>query len=134
MDDARFDAWTRRRFGRATGGLVASLLPLTHAPDTTAGRRHRHPRCKASETRCGKTCLPGTCCPGTACGEVNCACGRTIDGTGFCASTRILPVCAQCETHTDCANPAWRCVHISPEECGSAAITASCKVPCGFTG
>ena len=42
MDEARFDAWTRRRFGLGAGGLAASLLGVLGVNDTEGegkGRR-----------------------------------------------------------------------------------------------
>jgi hypothetical protein len=39
LDGTRFDAWTRRRFGMATGGALAGLLGLSQL-DSEAAKRH----------------------------------------------------------------------------------------------
>jgi len=44
MDDSRFDAWTRRRFGLATGGALATLFGLLDADDADASRKSRRRR------------------------------------------------------------------------------------------
>lgn len=49
MDESRFDAWTRRRFGLGAGGLAASLLSLAGAGETDSeakGKKGRNDRGK----------------------------------------------------------------------------------------
>ena len=48
MDASRFDAWTRRRFGRATGGGLAALFGLTRLDEAVTRNAHhrRHRRRK----------------------------------------------------------------------------------------
>ncbi len=129
MDDVRFDAWTRRRFGLATGGLVITLGGLARGEDATARRKRK--KCGKNKTRCGKTCVKGNCCPGKSCGP-QCACRKTVSGKRFCAGTGIMPVCEQCDSDADCSDITFRCVPTDPSVCGPV-ITASCVVPCGFT-
>ena len=41
MDGSRFDAWTRRRFGVAAGGLAGSFLPLAGWDDAEAKKKEK---------------------------------------------------------------------------------------------
>jgi hypothetical protein len=103
MDDSRFDGWTRRRFGLATGGLFAALFGVT-TTERTAAKHHRHhkpKRCTKTETTCGKKCVKGICCPGTDCSP-DCECRRAVEGDTFCFFTNSLVSCEQCESSTDC--------------------------------
>jgi hypothetical protein len=74
MDARRFDGWTRRRFGLATGSLFAALLGLGAIDATAAKHRHHHhqKRCE----RLGNTCGGKRPC----CGQLLCA--RTIMHAG----------------------------------------------------
>ena len=132
MDDARIDAWTRRRFGLAAGGLASAILRLALASDGAARKKHRHKRkkrCQPGQTRCGKTCVAGTCCPGNSCGEA-CSCGRTVEGGSFCYTTAFASICRQCDSSADCGAEGFQCVQT--DACGPS-VTALCFAPCGFT-
>lgn len=114
MTESRFDGWTRRRFGLATGGAVAANLGLT-AFDAMAGRRKkRKKRCRrlhqvcrqvdGTEKRCCKplTCTDETetvgeaaCCrffrtpcasDGQCCGTFKCRKVIGLSGNRCCAS------------------------------------------------
>ena len=67
MDGKRFDAWTRRRFGLAAGGLVTSLVALV-GPDvatTTAKDGNKKNNCKNLGQGCsngGKKKKKRKCC------------------------------------------------------------------------
>lgn len=67
MDETRFDAWTRRKFGLVTGGAIASLLGLAALPDTEdsveAAKRHRNNNKNRNRRRRKKQCrkLGETC-------------------------------------------------------------------------
>ncbi|MGH2615535.1 MAG: hypothetical protein ACRDJC_09875 [Thermomicrobiales bacterium] len=67
MDDFRFDAWTRRRFGLAAGGIAAAVLGIAPGTDTEARkkRRKKKTRCK----KLGDVCAGGKrkCCDNRAC-------------------------------------------------------------------
>ncbi|MGH2617060.1 MAG: hypothetical protein ACRDJC_17635 [Thermomicrobiales bacterium] len=66
MDSSRFDAWTRRRFGLATGGAVAVVLSLSTIDGAKAKKTKRKRRCKK---------LGGLCKPSgkrTCCGQLRC--------------------------------------------------------------
>ena len=69
MDDTRFDAWTRRRFGLAAGGLAATVLGLAGIEDAQT-RKKRKKRCK----RLGASCKSGgkrTCCGTLRCDRIS---------------------------------------------------------------
>lgn len=75
MDATRFDTWTRRRFGLATGSLFAAVVGLGPRDQTTAKHRHHHHKKKRCQKR-GDTCGGKRTC----CGELLCA--RTIMNPG----------------------------------------------------
>lgn len=55
MDDGRFDAWTRRRFGFGLGGTVAGLFALgatKEAEGKRNARRRRRKRCLKKNDFC----------------------------------------------------------------------------------
>jgi hypothetical protein len=104
VDESRFDAWTRRRFGMAAGGLLAALAGLGPGAATVAKKRKRK-KCKKRELTCGKHCAKGECCPGRqTCGE-QCLCATTIDGTTACMA-KVLLECPsaepECAANADC--------------------------------
>ncbi len=57
MDGSRFDSWTRRRFGLATGGALASILGIAALQDADA-KKHKNKN-KKKKKKCrklGQTC------------------------------------------------------------------------------
>ena len=57
MDGSRFDAWTRRRVGLATGGALASLLGLSLQQDVTAkNQKHNGKNTKKKCRKLGQSC------------------------------------------------------------------------------
>jgi hypothetical protein len=63
MDGSRFDAWTRRHFGLAAGGLAASLMWLAAFADTDAKKKKKKKKKKCKKL--GTGCTPGgkrKCC------------------------------------------------------------------------
>ena len=63
MDGSRFDAWTRRRFGLAVGGLAGSLLGIVGggSDDLAAKQKKKKKRCR----KLGQSCREGgkrACC------------------------------------------------------------------------
>jgi hypothetical protein len=97
VDGSRFDAWTRRRFGLAAGGLAGSLLALVHAgqDDVTATKKKK----KKKKKRCGR--LGAFCNPD---GKPGCCGGLTCDirffGTPFCC----VRGGESCETGHECCS------------------------------
>ena len=79
MDDAQFDGWTRRQFGRAGGGWLAALLGLAGAGAPVSAKpkhRRRHKRqkrhdpacCGAAGAECGTEATADCgCCEGLSC-------------------------------------------------------------------
>ncbi|MCC7021923.1 MAG: hypothetical protein IT338_03805 [Thermomicrobiales bacterium] len=65
MDGSRFDAWTRRRFGLAAGGLAASLLGLAGFEETEAKRKKK--RCKKLNKPCKPKGKKKRCCKKLSC-------------------------------------------------------------------
>jgi hypothetical protein len=67
MDASRFDAWTRRRFGLAVGGVAAALFGLAERGEVAAKKRHKKKkRCR----KLGDACTQGSkhkCCNGATC-------------------------------------------------------------------
>ena len=72
MDELRFDAWTRRRFGMAAGGSIATLFTPAATKDAVAtkNRKKRRKRCR----KLGRACQPGgkrTCCGKLKCDRIS---------------------------------------------------------------
>ena len=125
MDGSRFDAWTRRGFGLAGGGLALTLLGLARTEDVEAkkGKKGKKPkRCK----KVGTGCNPGSkrkCCKGAACQQVPSLggnrCCLTTDGapcispsnccSGFCLDDQCQPafckeITQPCLTNEECCS------------------------------
>jgi hypothetical protein len=99
MDDSRFDAWTRRRFGKAVGGGFASFIRLGPLAAVAALARPGTTRAK----RCinvRKPCNPegdrrrDRCCGHLRCGKLA---GR--NGDRCCR-----PLRAACRRESECCN------------------------------
>jgi hypothetical protein len=81
MDGSRFDTWTRRRVGRATGGLATALLglgllvgqraPLPAKSRKKKGKRRRLPFNAFGCLNVGRKCRgrDGLCCSGICAGK-----------------------------------------------------------------
>lgn len=99
MDGSRFDAWTRRRFGLAMGGLAASLRSAA-SPDNAEAKKNRKKRKKKKPCQTvGIACNVGgkrKCCSGLSC-ELN-AGGDT--SRTFCCQTVGNP----CGQLADCCD------------------------------
>ncbi len=67
MDGSQFDAWTRRGFGVAAGGLAGTLLAKSGIPGVEAGKKKKKKKCKKLNDACndGKK----KCCCGYECHE-----------------------------------------------------------------
>lgn len=106
MDDARFDAWTRRRLGLAATGLGLVAFGGARAHDA-AVKKKRH---KKKKKKCkGKTSGPVTCadfCPAEGAFAFH-----LFGGGDVCATGADPHDCVECETDGDCATvgPARMC-------------------------
>jgi hypothetical protein len=110
MDEARFDAWTRRRFGLAAGGFAASLLSLAETEDAQT-KKNRKKRCK----KLGQTCKAKTKTKGRkCCGDLSCDVTDPSNAKTRCCRKLDEP----CTDHEDC--------------CGASCCQPSgqCGFPC----
>jgi hypothetical protein len=127
MDGSQFDAWTRRRFGRAAGGVAGVLLARGGAPDAEAQKKRG---CK----KLGDSCKPGArrkCCKdqglqcrpddlgqhrccrkgGTSCSvasQAKCCSGECIGGLCACKTAGLA-----CDVDRRCCS--GRCVGFTCE-------------------
>jgi hypothetical protein len=151
MDVTHFDAWTRRRFGLAAGGLLSALFTLDLPMVTAKKKKRKKKRCSKHKRRCQGTCIkrsqccgdgdcpPGTFCCRGACASLDSPCEegglyacfseadggklrRSVEGDVYCTRTSDLPMCAQCESSDGCL-PDERCFSAS---CGDD-VTAVCR-------
>jgi hypothetical protein len=90
MDGSGFDAWTRRRFGRAAGAAAAALVGLSGLGETGAAAGGR---CRKVTRACSqrKPC----------CGDLTCG-GSVIREGRFCCRRGPL----RCRDSKDCCAPA----------------------------
>jgi hypothetical protein len=114
MDHTRFDAWTRRRFGLAAGGLAAMVLGLAGIEDAQTKKKRK--RCR----KLGRKCKPGG--KRKCCGKLNC------DATGFggelprvCCKTKGKP----CGDERDCCDGNGCCG--SPPVCSPTCVSDRAK-------
>ena len=115
MDAPRFDAWTRRRFGFATGGALALLSGM--APGTSGKnkkRKKRKKRCK----KLGQSCSTG--------GKRRCCSGFQCDATGF--DLQLPAVCClsagnRCNSPRDCCAGLGCCGVIGAEVCSETCFS-----------
>jgi hypothetical protein len=96
MDDSRFDVWTRRRFGLAMGGGIASLLGLSALDDARArkNKRKRKKRCKKLKQGCNPGGVKKSCCKGR---DLACAEFPNLSGNRCCRKAR-----GSCQDAEDC--------------------------------
>ena len=106
MDGSRFDAWTRRRFGGAVVGALATMLAAAAGQEAAAkshqrkGKRKRSkPRfrsrkCEPHRTSCNPRNERRLCCSPLACGQV------PELGGYHCCARRFQP----CTLDSDCCN------------------------------
>ena len=140
VDGEHFDTWTRRQFGRAATGLLASLTGLA-VVNVEAKKKHKkrrkkkrnaaalpvpspQPACASGQILCGSQCVTGTCCPGEACGP-SCQCGLTLEGDAFCFATDVRVTCDPCASSADCGT-GFRCRETTDCE----GISTRCFIAC----
>ena len=93
MDGSDFDAWTRRRFGLAAGGLAPFLIGALTLGDVAAKTKNKKKRCK----KLSQPCKPGgkrKCCGNLRCDLV----GLDSIQQTFCCRTEGK----SCSKETDC--------------------------------
>lgn len=119
MDGSRFDAWTRRRFGLAAGGLVGSFAGLFGiGEDDAKAKKGKKKRCRKLGQSC-KSSGKRACCKkkGLAClqaeggGSQCCRRGQaSCASDGQCCSGSCMDGLCQCKTNgMECAFDAFCC-------------------------
>jgi hypothetical protein len=105
MDEPRFDAWTRRRFGLAAGGLATVLFGLMHNDADAKKQRKNKKRCR----KLGRSCKPG----GThrCCGKLKCDRISFEDNPKTRCCRKLDQPCAENEDccASLCCSPAGQC-------------------------
>jgi hypothetical protein len=123
MDGSRFDAWTRRRFGLAAGGLAGALLGLVGRDDAVLSKKKgkKKKRCR----RAGQGCTSGKkrkCCKNLDCQSIEARggaklCCREVGGScsletqeccsGLCNGVECFCKTAggNCEFDANCCSP-----------------------------
>jgi len=96
VDGSRFDAWTRRQFGLAAGGMAASLLGLASLAETDAKKKKNKNKKKCRNL--GQTCdinkKNQQCCKNNQ----DCAQVQGLGSSNFCCK----PQNSSCSVNTDC--------------------------------
>ena len=131
MDGSQFDAWTRRGFGAAAGGLAGSLLALSAVPGAEAKKKDK--KGKKKKKRCGKlddVCNDNKkkCCCGYNCREAGTSGNRCCRAADFpakseedCCSGHLELGRCICKTLNQACD--------SNEACCSGRCTGSCQPP-----
>ena len=102
MDGTRFDAWTRRRFGLATGGALASLLGLSMLDEAEAKKnnnnknnnKNKKKKCRKLGQSCDITNKNKKCCNA----KQLCAQVKNLGSGTFCCKQRG----DNCSVNDDC--------------------------------
>lgn len=111
MDGSRFDAWTRRGFGTAAGGLAGALLAQAALPVAKAGKKKKkkcgklNDQCNSGKKKCccGYECQPqdsngNRCCRAAdfpASSDQECCSGRRELGRCICKT--LFQACTSSE-------------------------------------
>lgn len=111
MDGSRFDAWTRRRFGLAAGGVAAALTGLIPTGEDAAAKNKRKKRCR----KLGQVCTPG--------GKKKCC------GDRFCARSFTFTVADRC-----CKGGGERCTGEEDATCCTGLCTLAGECFCKTGG
>jgi hypothetical protein len=151
MDDGRFDAWTRRRFGLGFGGLAAGLLGAATGQGAVAKKKKKPKGCtRKQKQKCrrqDRVCEKGKCviacnARNSACrgnniiqlcggGQAFCDCSPLAEGGFACAATRpeTCPAASECARDAECASGEV-CVDVSAAECCGGEEFGICRKRC----
>lgn len=129
MDGLEFDAWTRRRFGFAAGGMGAWLLSLAALDKVGArrmgGKKRRRKRKRRKERLhvcAGKNSCQAEAYCHSASSEIFCFCYLTAEtGEPFCSQGSVIADCADC-------TEGQTCVILVGGRCGD--LPTACADPC----
>ena len=101
MDGSGFDAWTRRRFGMAAGGLAASVAAMAGFGNAKAKKKKKGTNCCNRGKDCGTPGDPDRkCCTNFLCmnNPQECFCKSTMQPCTF-----NVQCCSNKCTNTGCA-------------------------------
>jgi hypothetical protein len=119
MDSVRFDAWTRRRVGLATGGWAVSIISAIAPSSLIARKKHKKKkRCKKVTRSCKTGKHKRRCCHGLRCAKVEGAAGRLC----------CRPLQAACGASSECCSDFF-CGVVSELPPGTHCCGGS-QVPC----
>ena len=94
MNEFRFDAWTRRRFGLAAVGLGAALTGLIGPGGAKAKKKRRKKRCLRVNQPCRDGSKKKRCCKDLICDEA-----KVVSPTGLGCCRHFQ---ARCESESEC--------------------------------
>ncbi|MGH2616577.1 MAG: hypothetical protein ACRDJC_15155, partial [Thermomicrobiales bacterium] len=105
MTNSRFDIWTRRRFGLAMGGIVASALslPLGGGAKARKKKKKRKKRCLRVNQPCRDGSKKKRCCKNLRCDEA-----KIISPTGLGCCRHFQ---ARCESEIECCS-SFKCQNV----------------------
>jgi hypothetical protein len=135
MDGSQFDAWTRRRFGLAAGGLSAALLGVVGLDGTEAKKKHKHKKkkkCKKLGVGCNPTGKKKRCCKNLLCEPALMIGGNRCCLTDGLPCTNLEDCCSgfclddECQP-TSCKEIGQACA--TDEQCCSNNCNIVCEVP-----
>jgi hypothetical protein len=135
MDGSRFDAWTRRRFGLATGGL-ATLVAGLYAAASGFAKKKRKRRCKKlGFSNCKTSGKRRRCCKGLGCDRpgmslvrhcclpIRRLCDDTVEDPQQCCGETVCETISGLDGHRCCVFPGDQCMDTS--ECCFTGICVS---------
>jgi len=94
LDGTRFDSWTRRRFGLATGGALASILGMASVADVDAKKKNKKKKCRKLGQTCDINDKNKKCCNE----KQDCAQVQGLGSSNFCCKS----LNEGCSVNTDC--------------------------------
>jgi hypothetical protein len=122
MDGSGFDAWTRRRFGMAAGGLAASVAAMAGFGE--AGAKNKK-KCRKFGDRCGLGKNQQCCCP-LQCGLSGECCrggGQPCSTDPQCCSNNCFGDFCVCKSNGQGCTEDFQC-------CSGACVTAGMGKEC----
>ena len=126
MDGSGFDAWTRRRFGLAAGGLAASVAAMAGFADAEAKKKKK--KCRKAGDRCGLGKNQQCCCP-LQCGVSGECCrggGQPCSTDGQCCSNNCSGDFCVCKSNSQPCTLDEQCCSGT---CVTAGMGKECRSP-----
>ena len=125
MEGSRFDAWTRRGFGVAAGGLAGTILAQAAIPGAKAGKKRK--RCGKQNDQCNdgkKKCCCGYHCEAFDSGPRRCCRAADFPASSdqdCCSGRRELGRCI-CKTLSQPCSESRQC-------CSGLCSSNTCQTP-----